>query len=387
MNLSVLFLGVGELQKNSIECAKKYNFTILGVDKNLSAKSVSLCDYFFNNDATDVVSIYEWCSLKDGCKIVCVWANNDILIPARVSLESAFKLDYPYATHQNCYDLLSKSRLSKLLSKKKITAEQYTTSHILKNNIKYPVIVKPKKGSGSKGVNLIKNKSDFEKINFHPEKQIIEEYLTGDEYGTNHFNDGENIFRLPAVRRYFDHTTSMVPLGSVMADMTNKILLNAYRDIEKIIIENNWIGPIKSDILITKQKCFIIEMSPRFHGEIDTAIIFSLSGLSIPDMFFYSLANSNKNSWKNKMSNNKIAGYISICNNRTLNHSEFIKKTLNTYGLNFQFFIKSKDKPKRSSDLLPKSTNDLVGFVCFITENPLTTQEFSILFTEINMLF
>ena len=92
-------------------------------------------------------------------------------------------------------------------------------------------------------------------------------------------------------------------ITTTLTNLTNVTTITF--EVEKIIIENNWIGPIKSDILITKQKCFIIEMSPRFHGEIDTAIIFSLSGLSIPDMFFYSLANSNKNSWKNKMTSKK----------------------------------------------------------------------------------
>jgi biotin carboxylase len=387
MKKSILFLGVGHLQKYSINSAKKSGFIILGVDIDPNAKSKLLCDHFFNNDSTDAAAIYDWCrSIKD-CEILAVWANNDILIPARASLESALDIKFPHASHQVCFDLLSKARGSEILRDSGFTPVQYDFKQDTQKELNYPVIVKPKKGSGSQGVKLINSKAELEKIEFNPEKQVIEEYIEGIEFGTNHFYDGKNIFKLPAVRRYFDHNISMVPLGTVIADMEDEILKKSYTDIEKIIIHNNWLGPIKSDIFIANNQFYIIEMSPRFHGEIDTTFVFHYFDISLSDMYFSTLANSKKNIWKFKLNQRieAVAGYISICNNTVVSDNKFIEETLTKYGLIFLYFIHSGSKKINKINSYPENTSDLVGFVFYSSNKRLNSIEFKNLFKDINL--
>jgi predicted ATP-grasp superfamily ATP-dependent carboligase len=387
MKEAVLFLGVGYLQRHSIKSAKNAGFIILGVDINSRANSASICDYFLHSDSTDAAAIYDWCcSLKD-CKIIAVWANNDILIPARASLESALEIKFPHASHRVCFDLLSKVRSSEILSDTGFVPNQYEFNQNIQKDLDYPVIVKPKKGSGSQGVKLVASGAEFEKIKFNPEKQVIEEYIEGIEFGTNHFYDGEKIVRLPAVQRYFDHDTTMVPLGTVIADMDDEMLKSSYTGLEEIIVKNKWFGPIKSDIFIDRGQFNIIEMSPRFHGEIDTSFVFNYFGISLSDMYFSALTNNRLDSWKYlvEQSEKFVAGYISVYNDKVLSKNAFLVTTLEKYNLKYLDVFVSNSKPAKKSNSYPESTADLVGFVFYSSKERLSSQDFKSLFIDINL--
>lgn len=388
MKKSILFLGAGHLQELSIKSAKNMGFNILAVDINAEASSAPFCDHFLNCDSTDAAAIYDWCMSFNNQKIEAVWANNDILIPTRVSLECALNVKVPHASHKCCFDLLSKALSSKLLYSSGFVPKQLQyNNEINPSSLNYPLIVKPKKGSGSEGVKMILSLHDLKNINFNPEKEIIEEYISGTEYGTNHFYDGENIYKLPAVRRYFDHGLTMVPLGTVIADMNDKFLLNSYSHIEDIIIKNNWLGPMKADIFINGSNFNIIEMSPRFHGEIDTTYVFNQCGLNIADKYFSYLAFPDKHNWNNNdlLNLDTYAGYISICNQNVIDDNKFIEESLLKYNLKFVNSIKSGNNTL-NKHIYPKSTADLKGFIFYNTSKELNDNDFSSLFKKINLI-
>ncbi|MDA7562671.1 ATP-grasp domain-containing protein [Gammaproteobacteria bacterium] len=385
---SILFLGTGHLQEHSINSAKASGYTILGVDKDPSARSAPLCDYFLNSDSTDAVTIYSWCRSIKECDVEAVWANNDILIPTRASLELALNVKVPHASLQTCFDLLSKVRSSDILGGTGFSAKQYDFNEKTLSELSYPIIVKPKKGSGSEGVKLISSRAEFEKIKFDSEREVIEDYIDGVEFGTNHFYDGKNIFKLPAVRRYFDHNMTMVPLGTVVADMNDKMLLNAYSSIEEVIISNNWLGPIKADIFLHDTSFNIIEMSPRFHGEIDTTFVFNYFGISLSDMYFSALSSCRHDIWTYNFDPeiDFSSGYISICNSNIIGDITFIENTLRSYGLKFLSFVHSGSGARTKKNAIPKSTADLVGFVFYSSAASLSREVFGKLFRQINLL-
>jgi hypothetical protein len=359
----------------------------LAVDINPKASSALLCDHFFNCDSTDAAAIYDWCMSFSKQKIEAVWANNDILIPTRASLECALNVTVPHASHKSCFDLLSKALSSKVLNDSGFVPKQlyYDESNLLSLN--YPLIVKPKKGSGSEGVKLISSSNELQNTNFNSEKEIIEEYILGTEYGTNHFYDGKNIYKLPAVRRYFDHTKTMVPLGTVIADMNDKFLIDSYSHIEDIIIKNNWLGPMKADIFIDGPNFNIIEMSPRFHGEIDTTYVFSQCGLNIADQYFSYLVSPEDYNWNNNAvyKLDTYAGYISIFNEKVIEDNKFIERVLKKFNLKYLTFIKSGSNIVNKKKY-PMSTADIKGFIFYNTSKELNTDDFSSLFEEINLI-
>ena len=384
---SILFLGVGYLQMYSINSAKKAGFNILGVDKNKDAASASLCDYFLNMDCTEFNSIYKWCKSLNHCKIQAVWANNDILIPSRSKLEKKLQIKFPYLSLHKCNELLDKKRAFKILKNTGLMPTKYNLLEALSNKDNFPYIVKPISGSGSKGVSLVNSISSLRKIDFNPKKQLIEKYIQGTEYGTNHFYDGKNVFNLPAVRRYFNHNLTMVPLGTVVADMNNKNIQNCYNLIKKIIIKNNWLGPIKTDVFVNNNNFKILEISPRFHGEIDTTYVFNYCNSNLADIYFSNLSNPKKKFWKSRYENlRKIVGYISLSNKSVINDFNFIKNVLKKYKLKFLFITKSNNSIKCRNSLIPKSTSELVGFVFYSTYKRLDEKKFNQIFMDLNLI-
>ena len=377
----ILFLGAGSLQQISINSAIQHDYITLGVDKNKNSKSSKLCDFFLNCDSTDIVTIYNWvCSLQN-IEVFAVWANNDILIPTRVSLEQALNVKAPYASHSICLDMLSKERFSFNLKETGLVAKSYDVSK--KNKFKYPLIIKPKKGSGSLGIKLVKSFKDIDFFDFKPESHLLEEYLSGDEYGTNHFSDGKTVVRLPAVRRYFDHNLTMVPLGTVTANMHEPSLKKACSQLEDLILDKKWIGPIKSDIIINMGKMRIIEMSARFHGEIDTSIVFNYLNVSLPNFYFLWLS-SNKNLELNEKKDFNF-GYISIFNNSKLS-KKFVNKIFSKYNLEYLSTLNLRKNNKKTFPKSPKSTKDLLAYVFYRSKTQLSIKKFSNLFKDINLV-
>ena len=79
-----------------------------------------------------------------------------------------------------CYD---KIKLSDFCIKNSInTPKIFHKKNLIK---KYPIIIKDRKGSGSKNLQILKNKKfEFKNKNF-----IIQEFIKGTEYNIDIFND------------------------------------------------------------------------------------------------------------------------------------------------------------------------------------------------------
>ena len=84
---TILFLGVSLIQYNSILSAKKVGYKIIGVDKNSSAKSKNLCDYFINLDCNNINKIFKRLKKLKNYKIIDIWANNDVILISKYKLE------------------------------------------------------------------------------------------------------------------------------------------------------------------------------------------------------------------------------------------------------------------------------------------------------------
>ena len=149
---------------------------------------------------------------------------------------------------------------------------------------KFPLIAKPIKGSGSRGIAFLKNKNDY--LSFKNKKGFIfEKYFKNlKEYGINFYKINQELFILNSVYRYFDHNITFAPLGTVEID--NNEISRFLRIIKNKIFELNIFGKLKIDLGIYGNKFFIIEASNRFHGEIDTSILFSFRNNFLSDFYF-----------------------------------------------------------------------------------------------------
>ena len=198
---AIIFLGINYLQCDAIKIAKKLNFVVFGFDKNKNSPGKNLCDQFYNIDCQNINLIGKILLSKNKYLYDAVWANNDILIEARCKLEKLLNIIHDKSGIKIC---------KKFLSKKKFKS-YFNNRLIISNTLnKFPKVGKPIIGSGSKGIKLLKNNRQLNKS----KNLIIEDYISGTEYGLNYYNTRKNFFILPQVKRFFDHTKSFVPLGT-----------------------------------------------------------------------------------------------------------------------------------------------------------------------------
>jgi len=147
------------------------------------------------------------------------------------------------------------------------------------NKIGYPVVVKPTDNAGARGVKLVKNEQELkeafeESKSYRQEKSkiLIEQYLEGQEISTESlvyngkiyttgFGD-RNYTRQNEFSPYFVEDGHNVP-SVLPAKIQKEILVEVERAIKALGI--TW-GVAKGDILLHKNKVYVIEMAARTSG-------------------------------------------------------------------------------------------------------------------------
>ena len=359
---AIIFLGTNYLQVYALIQAKKLKFKIVGFDKNKNSPGKKYCDYFYNIDCNQISKIKKKLSIfGQSLKFNGVWSNNDILLLTKCKLEKHLKIDQPVTEEKICQNFLDKEKFKHLFNRKLLI------NNTKANKIK---IIKPKIGSGSMGVKIIKDFKNFrEKKNY-----VIEDYINGTEFGLNYFKDKKSFYILPRVKRYFDHKKHFVPLGTC-SYKGNKV---EYFDkfFENYLKKNKIYGPIKVDAIVGREKK-IIELSSRFHGEIDTSHVFKHLNYPICKIFFNYLKN---NQWKKFSKKDFIyVGYISFFKKKT--NLSIIKKIFKKYNLKYLETINKKDS---SFSITPNSTKNIMKYIFYNSRKEISISDFKNISDELN---
>lgn len=127
--------------------------------------------------------------------------------------------------------------------------------------IKYPVFVKPAKGSASINISLAYNRDAVEMLTTHENDLMIQEYLDGQEIGADVYIDmlsGEvvSIFTKKKLKMRAGETDKAVSFKDE----------NLFNYIEKFVVDAGFKGPIDIDIFDVGGKYYISEVNPRFGG-------------------------------------------------------------------------------------------------------------------------
>lgn len=157
------------------------------------------------------------------------------------------------------------------------TPKIYTEKEIKKGDIKFPVIVKPVKSSGSKGVLKINNLKELSFFINHPkDKLFVQEYISGLEYTIDGICDlnGKMIACSPRVRL---ETKSGLAVKSVT--VSNPLMADYARKISEGL---KIVGPFNMQCFEKNEKIKFIEVNSRFpSGGLPLTV---KAGLNIPLM-------------------------------------------------------------------------------------------------------
>lgn len=290
---AILLFGVGDLQKSLIERCKLKNLFVVGIDPQSEATCrdiVSAFEVVDGHDFEKTIEVAEHYQVKG---IITAATDKPLVMMSRV----AEKLQLPFFSVET-----AEWSTDKLLMKKKFQdsdikcAKGFLLKDIreLENlDVDYPIIVKPRDNSGSRGVIYCKDSMDVESA-VHEALQftrkgdvLIEEFIEGKEYSVEsiHYQDASHVIQITEkITTAFPYN---VELGHIQpAELDSKIK----KEVEILIINIAKALDFKNcashtEIKINNNGIYVIEASPRLGGDFITSHLTPLStGVNMEDL-------------------------------------------------------------------------------------------------------
>ena len=291
---SILVFGVGELQRSIIRRAKLMGLYTIGIDPCADAVCKDEVDAFEivgGQDFEGTCAVVE----KYGVDaIVTAATDKPLVMMARVaekygfpfySVETAQWSTDKYQMKQRFLEGGAPCARGRLIAKVKEADDLY-----------YPLIVKPRDNSGSRGVKLCRNKEELqeamqEALQYsHLDTGLVEEYIEGQEYSIEglHYNGKSEVIQ------FTEKTTTEFPYNVELAHKQPANLTeNQKNDIRELVskiakcmhFEN---CPSHTELKINERGIFIIETSPRLGGDYITSTLVPLStGINMEDQMLH----------------------------------------------------------------------------------------------------
>ena len=165
----------------------------------------------------------------------------------------------------------------------------------------YPLFVKPRRGSSSKGARLVSTIEDLGSIDIS--SNVFQEYIEGKEY-TIDFLASENHELMAAVPR------ERIEVKDGKAVKTRTVILpEAVETLRKIVTKLEYQGPGNLQMIKGKKGMFVIELNPRFAaGGLPLA---TASGPNMPLMLLEMLKNGKTDPVMEYRSNLIMVRYLS----------------------------------------------------------------------------
>ena len=274
----ILILGAGFLQSFVIKKAKELGYYTIAVDNNLDSIGFKYADEYEVVDIIDKRACLEFAKKKkiDGVMtaatdygvLAASYVAQELNLPG-INLDSAELIKNKYSVRKLFVD----NNIDDILQYYEVTPESDLIN--IEKNIKYPVMVKPSDGSGSKAAKRVDKKEEFyrackEAIDASIiKKALIEDFIEGKEYGVESFVFDGNIYTLGVLNKEvtlppdYAELGHMMPSGLKIEDKIRIIVKNA------ITLLGVNFGAVNMDILVTKEdKVSIIDVGARMGGNL-----------------------------------------------------------------------------------------------------------------------
>lgn len=288
---SILIFGLGFLQKSLIARCKAKGFYTVGIDPCEDAVCKDDVDVFEVVGGQDYEKTLEVAEKYHIDGVITTATDKPLVMMARVA-EALHLPFYSVETAQwstDKYQMKQRFMLGGVPFAKGKLAK--TIDDV--DDFVFPVIVKPRDNSGSRGVKLCRNKEElrgciYEALDFsHLDSVLVEEFIEGQEYSIEsiHF-DGKS-----RVIQFTEKKTTDFPYNVELGHMQPAVLSDEVKDEIKNIIEKiakalnfNNCGS-HTELKIGPRGITVIETSPRFGGDFITSTLVPLStGLNIDDL-------------------------------------------------------------------------------------------------------
>lgn len=149
-------------------------------------------------------------------------------------------------------------------------------SDIELENIKYPLIAKPRTGRGGRGIYIINSNYDLKYIEGIEKKYILQEYIEGIEYSVDTLSDLKGNCLVAVPRSRLEIKGGVCWKGKIEKNVL--IVDEAKKAVEKLGI----VGPACLQLILGKDNSInIFEVNPRIGGTVSLSIN---AGVDIPEL-------------------------------------------------------------------------------------------------------
>ncbi len=287
---SILIFGVGELQRSIIRRAKLMGLYTIGIDPCADA----VC-----KDEVDAFEIVAGQDFEGTCAVVEKYGVDAIVTaatdkPLVMMARVAEKYGFPFYSVETAQWSTDKYQMKQRFLEGGVPCARgrLIAKAEEADDLYYPLIVKPRDNSGSRGVKLCRNKEELqeamqEALQYsHLDTVLVEEYIEGQEYSI----EGLHYEGKSEVIQFTEKTTTEFPYNVELAHKQPANLTeNQKNDIWELVskIANCMhFGncPSHTELKINERGIFIIETSPRLGGDYITSTLVPLStGINMED--------------------------------------------------------------------------------------------------------
>jgi carbamoyl-phosphate synthase large subunit len=286
----VLIFGVGELQRSIIRRAKLKGLFTVGIDP---------CGDAVCKDEVDAFEIVSGQDFEGTCAVVEKYGVDAIVTaatdkPLVMMARVAEKYGFPFYSIETAQWSTDKYQMKQRFLEGGVPCARGRLIAKVDeaDDLYYPLIVKPRDNSGSRGVKLCRNKEELheamqEALQYsHLDTVLVEEYIEGQEYSI----EGLHYEGKSEVIQFTEKTTTEFPYNVELAHKQPANLTeNQKNDIRELVsriaqcmyFEN---CPSHTELKINERGIFIIETSPRLGGDYITSTLVPLStGINMED--------------------------------------------------------------------------------------------------------
>lgn len=274
----ILIIGAGFLQDFVIQKAKKIGYETLAVDGNPLAIGFSSADKYKVIDITNKEKCLEYAVEEKIDGVLTAATDYGVLTAAYI----AEKMNIPGIPYYVAQLIKNKYLVRKCLYENSVddTEKCYEIKskesiEEIKNELPYPVIVKPCDGSGSRGTSRVDNAKDLEKACIYAmessltHKAEIEPFIFGKEYGAESIVVDGEVHVLSIMKKWMTDPPYYAELGhAIPSDLSTEIEDKAKSCVKKAIKSLGiTFGSVNMDMIITSEgKVHIIDIGARMGG-------------------------------------------------------------------------------------------------------------------------
>ena len=356
---AVLIFGVGELQRSIIKRAKKMGLYTVGIDPCADATCKDCVDAF------EVVSGQDYeahCAVveKYGIDaIVTAATDKPLVMMARI----AEKYGFPFYSVETAKWSTDKFQMKERFE---LGGVPHAQGRLISKaeeaeGLVFPVIVKPRDNSGSRGVKLCRSKEELE-VSMSEALEVskldtvlVEEFIEGPEYSIESLHhDGKS-----EVIQFTEKKTTEFPynveLGHIqpanISDENKQKIRDIISKIGKALNFENC--PSHTELKINERGIFVIETSPRLGGDYITSTLTPLStGVNLEDELLKISLGKKINPTPNAVQYSGVR-FFSFKEGSVIKHvpnEEFVKGW--PHVVDFSFALKEGDKVNRITSSL-----------------------------------